>query len=74
MKGLFTPPYSQLTAIVAALVGIAAEFSDPATLPLITGVFGPQWTKGLVSVCVLVVLVSKAVERTRKAEGPKVVP
>ena len=62
----FAPPYSQLTALVAAVIAIAAEFTDPAALPILLGVFGPQWTKGLVAVCALVLLVSRALERQQK--------
>ncbi|WP_291165321.1 hypothetical protein [Gemmatimonas sp. UBA7669] len=61
----FAPPYSQLTAVVAAVVAIAAEFTDPAALPVLLGVFGPDWTKGVVAACALVLLVSRALERQR---------
>jgi hypothetical protein len=74
MKGLFTPPYSQLTAIVAAIVAVAAEFTDPASAAPLLALIGPHWTKYLVAVCVLVVMVSKAVERNKAPQKPKVVP
>lgn len=53
-----TPPYSGLVGAVAFFVGVATEFTNPASLPVLVNVFGPTWTKGLVSVCALVVLVS----------------
>lgn len=74
LKRWLAPPYSQLTAVATALVAIAAEFTDPATMPLLTGVFGPTWTKYLVALCALILLVSKAVERKQAPKGPQVVP
>lgn len=60
MRKWLLPPYSQVTAVVTALVAIAAEFTDPAALPVLLNVFGPLWTKYLVAACALVLLVSKA--------------
>lgn len=66
LKGWFAPPYSQLTGLVSALLAVAGEFTDPNAFPALVGVFGPTWTKQLVAVCVLVVLVSKAIEKGKK--------
>lgn len=62
MKQWLAPPYSGLVGVVAAVVGIATEFTDPASIPVLLAVFGPQWTKGLVAACALVVLVSRVPE------------
>lgn len=59
LRQVFTPPYSGLVGVLGAIVGIAAEFTNPASAPVLVAVFGETWTKGLVSACVLLVLVSR---------------
>jgi hypothetical protein len=58
----FAPPYSGLTGLIAALVGVASAFTEPASLPILVSLFGDAWTKELTAVCALVLLVSRVPE------------
>lgn len=59
LKKLFAPPYSGLVGGISVIVGVAAEFTKPATAPVLVKVFGEQWTSSLVSICLLIALVSR---------------
>lgn len=68
---MFTPPYSRLTALLAAVIALATEFTDPAAYPVLLAAFGPLWTKYLIAACAVVMLVSRSVKEPTPYTQPK---